>query len=497
MKKYFRDNIYLFGFSIAVLVLCVTSCRRDDILAEGNPRIETSTDTLTFDTVFTAVGSATRSFKIYNREDADVLVTVSLQRGGQSFFRINVDGLSGTTVEEVRIGANDSIYVYADVNIDPDQPLSVSPYVIEEQLSITANGTETPVLLEAWGQNANYVPGRTAKGLLSRLTCDLGTETWDDPKPYVIYGILFIDSCELVLPAGTEVYVHGGVVITDASIYSDGLIIVQADGRIVAEGTASDPVTFQGVRLEESFDDSPGQWVGIRLLTNSRGNRLEHVIVRNSVVGVRADSLSELTLASCEIKNTTSSGLIGIHAEISATNTLVHSNGSNAVTLVHGGDYDFTYCTFASFGNQFPALRMDNFFVYPQEDAPDIVSTNPLSATLTNTIIVGNDDDELSLIDATDGEPGFFQYQLTNCIVKVDELLDTEQWPDFFDNCTDCDNLTISDPLFVDFNEADYQLDTLSVAEGRALPIATLQTDLNDNSRDATNPDIGCFEYQQ
>lgn len=480
-----------------MLLLIFSSCRKDDILAVGDPLLDTSVDTLTFDTVFTAVGSATRSFKIYNRENADVLVTVQLAEGEQSFFRINVDGLSGRRVEDVRIGANDSVYVYADVNIDPDQPLSVSPFVIEEELSISVSGNEQIVMLEAWGQNANYIPGRTAKGLLSRLSCDLGTETWDDPKPYVIYGILFIDSCELILPAGTDVYVHGGVVITDASIYSDGLIIVQADGKLTAQGTASDPVTFQGDRLEDSFDDTPGQWVGIRLLTNSTGNRLEHVIIKNSVVGVRADSLSEVSLESCEVKNTTSSGLIGIHASIKATNTLVHSNGSNAVTLVHGGLYDFAYCTFASYGNQFPAMRMDNFFVYPQENGPDILSTNPMAATLTNTIIVGNDDDELSLQDATDGEAGFFEYQLTNCIVRVDELIDTEQWPDFFDNCVDCDNFNFTDPLFVDFNEGDFQLDSLSVAIEKALPIADVLSDLNDNSRDATNPDIGCFEYQQ
>lgn len=491
------SNVTAFGLSFLMIVLVVlSSCRKDDIFLGEDPNISISLDTLTFDTVFTQVGSATRFLKIYNNEPQDITVSVRIEKPQTTFFRLNVDGIAGTEVKDVRVGGNDSIYIFADVKIDPDQPVSVSPFIIEEQLIITTSGGEQNVLLEAWGQNANYIPGKRQKGQQYRFSCNQMQEVWDDPKPYVIYGIMLLDSCELVLPAGTDVYVHGGVVVNDDLVYSDGFILVTNTGKITANGTVSSPVTFQGDRLEMSFDDRAGQWVGIRLLTGSVGNRLEHTFIKNSIVGLRADSLAQVSFVSCEIKNTTASGLIGVNASITADNLLIHSNGQNAVTLAQGGIYDFRYCTFASYGNQAPALSMNNYLIYPVEDADDILVVNPLNVTFTNSIVTGNDQDEISLEDATDGEAGFFNYQLDHCIVSVDELLDAAVFPDFFDNCNNCLQSRFGDILFVDTDLPDYHLDTLSIAEERALPLPNIFDDLDGNDRDGTSPDVGCYEYQ-
>ncbi len=483
--------------TMVVLVMVVfSSCRKDEIFTGQGADLAFSTDTLTFDTVFTQVGSATRSFKIYNKESGDITVDISIENPSNSKFRLNVDGISGNKIENVRIGANDSIYVFADVTVDPDQPVSVSPFIIEENLIIKTGDNVQNILLEAWGQNANYIPSSKGNGLQYRYSCDFGKEFWDDPKPYVIYGVMVLDECELVLPAGTDVYIHGGVVVSKELIYNDGFIIVSSTGKITAEGELGNPVTFQGDRLEESFDDRSGQWVGLLFLAESRGNSFTHTMIKNSIVGIRADSLSEVSLASCEIKNTSASGLIGVNADITASNLLVHDNGQNAVTIAQGGNYKFDYCTFTSFGNQFPALRMDNFRVYPVEDADDIVITHPLHATFTNTIITGNDGDEISLEDFTDGESGFFEYQLDNCLISIDELLEADAFPNFFDHCSSCVRTSFGDVLFVDPDLADFHLDTLSVAEMMAKPISSIFEDLEGNGRDGVEPDVGCYEYQ-
>ena len=491
------NSVKTLGVSVVVILLIIfSSCRKDDVFVGEDPSITTSLDTLTFDTVFTQVGSATRFLKIYNNEPKDITVSVRIEKPQTSFFRLNVDGIAGTEVEDVRIGGNDSIYVFADVNVDPDQPVSVSPFIIEEQLIVSTSGGEQSVLLEAWGQNANYIPGKRQKGQQYRFSCNQMQEVWDDPKPYVIYGIMLLDSCELVLPAGTDVYVHGGVVVNSESIYNDGFILVTNTAKVTANGTVADPVTFQGDRLEMTFDDSAGQWVGIRLLSGSTGNSFKHTYIKNSIVGLRADSLAEVRFDNCEIKNTTASGLIGVHAQIEANNMLIHSNGQNAVTIAQGGNYDFNYCTFASYGNQAPALSMNNYLIYPVEDADDVIIVNPLAARITNTIVTGNDLDEISLEDATEGQAGFFDYQFNNSIVSVDELLDNNLFPDFFDNCNNCTRSVFGDVLFVDTDLPDYHLDSLSVAEGLATPLSAITTDLDENVRDATTPDVGCYEYQ-
>lgn len=489
-----RDILIILLILIAVVF---NACQKDNTFEGTNPAISISLDTLTFDTVFTTVGSATRSFKIYNNENEDIEINVKILNGQNSKFRMNVDGIAGHEVNDVFLRGNDSIYVFVDVTVDPDQPVSISPFIFEEILTVSSNGAAKDVLLEAWGQNANYVPGTKRKGILSLLSCDLQTETWDDPKPYVIYGVLFIDSCELILPAGTDIYVHGGLVRQDSFLYNDGFLIVQENGKITAEGTAMNPVTFQGDRLEQSFDDVAGQWVGIRFTAGSVGNRLEHVNLKNSVVGVRVDSAAQLSLESCSIYNTSSAGIIGVRADIDATNTLVYNNGQNCALLTYGGNYNFNHCTFASYGNQSSAVRFDNFRCTDPPLCQEVVFVNQLNTFFSNCIFAGNEADEIFPIDWTGGdEPELFNYSFKNCAVTVDEILEPDQYPNFYDNCENCISLSFADTLFLDIEGNNFNLDTMSIAIDKGFFDGLVTDDILDNSRD-NMPDLGCFEFQK
>ena len=249
-------NNYITALLVCLFTLWLSSCIKDDVYTSGDVEVSFSVDTLHFDTVFTQVGSATRSFKIYNKEDSDIILSAAyMAERENSRFRINVDGLSGPIVSDVRIRANDSIYVFVEVTVDPDQPLSESPFVIEEDFIIEVNGASSSILVDAWGQNANYIPNRFNRAQVYRLDCD--TEVWwDDPKPYVIYGLLFVDSCVLNIVAGTRVHVHGGIGRTqdnDGNVifFNDGSIIIGPEGRLVTIGNADSPVIIEGDRLGE------------------------------------------------------------------------------------------------------------------------------------------------------------------------------------------------------------------------------------------------------
>ena len=118
------------------------------------------------------------------------------------------------------------------------------------------------------------------------MSCQNENIRWDDPKPYVIFGVLVIDSCQLVLPAGTQVFVHGGIARTDDDmgepiIFNDGIMFFAQNGRLLSEGTLEDPVVIQGDRLEDEFAEVPGQWAGIRFSAGSRGNFMQHTIIKN------------------------------------------------------------------------------------------------------------------------------------------------------------------------------------------------------------------------
>ena len=122
------------------------SCQEEIIATDSEIPLLFSLDTLRFDTVFTQAGSATRYFKIYNDLDETVIInSIGLEKTNSSLFRINVDGINLNEVEDVRIEPTDSIYVFVEVTIDPDNPLSISPFFIEENINISVNNSNYKV----------------------------------------------------------------------------------------------------------------------------------------------------------------------------------------------------------------------------------------------------------------------------------------------------------------------------------------------------------------
>ena len=84
----------LFFTIIAAVYLLVACNKEDDFLLDSSAELSFSVDTLSFDTVFTELGSATRILKIYNTNDQPVRINkISLERGSASAFRLNIDGL--------------------------------------------------------------------------------------------------------------------------------------------------------------------------------------------------------------------------------------------------------------------------------------------------------------------------------------------------------------------------------------------------------------------
>jgi len=473
--------------------------RNDDFTTDGNVKLEFSLDTLHFDTVFTELGSATRLFKVYNRNNRPVRIShVELEGGPNSPFRMNVDGRPGEHIEEVEVWANDSIYVFVEVTIDPNQPLSVSPFVIEEKIVFETNGNLQEVRLEAWGQNANYFPNLYSKGVPVQLTCNNGTIKWDDPKPYVIYGEVFIDDCTLEIAAGTRIYVHGGIARNDIfGIFNDGILYTLENGALKILGTQEAPVVIQGDRLEEGFQDESGQWNGIFLGKGSKGNVIQYTTIKNSIIGVYVDSTAELTISNAQIYNTASSGLLGFHSSISAQNCLIYNCGANSVQFIQGGDYRLDYCTIVNYGVNASSLGMSNYYCYDDPFFCNVRVDYPLNAYFRNCIIFGSRRDAIELADVSGGQvPDFFKIKFENCVVRVDQLLTTQGgiYAGFLDNqCLPCINGNRDTKLFIDPNEYDYHLDSLSVAIDQAIPIPGIDIDLVGIAR-GVMPDVGCYE---
>lgn len=496
---------YLF-FLVPIALFLLTACNKEEKFTTDNgDKLEFSVDTLRFDTVFTELGSATRYIRVYNRHKESIRISnIQLAGNQESKFNLNVDGVPGDQHEDVVIYPNDSIYVFVEVTINPNAPLSSSPFFVYDSIRFETNGNVQHVTLEAWGQNANYVPNRWSKDSITLYSCGGGEVIWDDPKPYVIYGIVAFDDCTLTIPAGARIHIHGGVSRAkdqngETIVYNSGRLMFLENGRLQVLGTPENPVTIEGDRLEEDFADADGQWTGLVFSASSEENLLENAIVKNALFGIYVDSSAELTMRNTQVFNTSGAGLFAVHAKVEAENCLFHSNGSHSVQLIYGGDYQFDYCTLANYGTDAAALSFGNGV------CTDALCTEPpriyrLRTDFRNCIVYGSKRDEVTIVDFT-GNQGqdnsVLDYQFSNCIVRVDELVTGfNGYPDFFDHCAGCFSPTTTDALFASTNDADFHLDTLSVAEGKAQPIIGILTDLEGNARDAVAPDLGCFEYQ-
>ncbi len=485
---------WIFSTLIILSVFIAAGCFKEEVYNGTDVKLRFSTDTLTFDTVFTTVGSATKIFKIYNDKEKTISISsIKIENNKYNQFRLNIDGLSTNEAKDVEIGPNDSIYIFAEAKINPDAPLSISPFIIEDHLVFNTNGNEQKVLLEAWGQNANYITGK-GKGKHFLTTCDMGEMVWGDPKPYVIYGSLHIDSCTLKLPAGTKVYIHGGIAKTeDGYFYYDGNLYFHKNARLLTEGTVENPVIIQTDRLEEKYQDINALWYGIIFRPESQGSHIVNTTIQNATIGIYLDSMAEVSLESTKFWHIGAVGIYSNHAILNAKNCLIADIGGYNVVADYGGKINMTNCTIYN-DNKDDALVLKNYKCLDVDC--ENIDIYPLEANFQNCIIYGTNEDELLLSNADKSNNEIFKYRFDNCLISVLDVLKNDQYPNFFDHTENSINGAGDENLFLDVKEYDYRPDTMAIVIDRGKYISNLTKDIDGLPRDA-NPDIGCYEFQK
>lgn len=492
--KHHLKNYWILAVLIGIIV--TTACDKMEFAQGSQDLPKFSSDSIRFDTVFTTLGSAVRILKIYNPHDKFINIE-KISISDNKRFRLNVDGLPGTSFTNIEIGPKDSLYVFCEVTIDPNQPLSLSPFVIVDSIMFKTNGTNQRIILEAWGQNANYFPSKASQSNVSLIDLQGATMTWDNTLPYIVYGVVYIDNGIWIIEPGTKVYVYGGITrATNANketfFYNDGRIIIGKNASIKVRGTLSNPVIFQGVRLEKDFENVRGQWSGIALDEMSRNNSFDHVIIRNNILGVYMDSLSSCSFDNVIIYNNSAAAIVARSADITVNNSLFYNQGQQAISVITGGNCILNYCTFANYGNDIESVRLSNFQcvdfpICSRIDKADLV------ARVNNCIMIGSNEDEFWM-DSIGGYK--FDVKLQNCIYRVKDLVKPNVFPnfksDYTSNCVD----GISGRIFKDISKDNYHLDSLSIADMKAIPINSISKDLDGKDRNATMPDIGCYEYK-
>ncbi len=452
-------------FPLLIILLSawtVYCCRPDEETFDNTYQngLSFSTDTLTFDTLFTEVGSITKRIKVVNPNSKALDISQIFVGGGDlSPFDITVNGFTGTEFEHQTLLGSDSLLILVKVKIDPRN--ENLPYLIQDSIVLETNGIQQTIQLVAWGQDAHFLGNEV-------LPCN---SVWHADRPYVLYNSILIDTlCQLTVDPGTRIFAAH-----DAYIY--------VKGSLAVNGTAENRVLFRNVRMEPRYDNAPGQWGGILFLEGSKNNTINFAVLRNAQFGVRLgtpdnDTIPDLTLSNTIIENMSESGILCFTSDLKATNVLVDHCVQFAAANLGGGNYRYENCTFSrdgiNFINQNQAFLMtDNI---PLDDQSIIV--NDLKIDVINCIITGQSKDEI-LINNDGGAAIEILFAHNILQTSIDEL-----------NIND--NLLNIDPKFIDPFGYDYRLDTLSPAIDAGLNINVL-TDLDGHFRDPM-PDIGAYE---
>jgi len=452
--------------STLLLLLVAAACIGCDPLA--NPvsgRLSFSSDTISFDTVFTGLGSTTMEFRAVNPGNEPLRIDrIWLGGGTTSPFRLNINGDPVTETGETVIAQGDSIFIFVEVTVDPvggDLPLAVTDSVNFQSGSFTGR-----VILEAWGQDIRLVSGTIT-----------GNTVWTEGKPYVVDGSLFIDTlARLTLEPGTRVYMHHRASVTVA-------------GTLQSSGTAEKRVIIATDRLEEDYSDVPGRWQGVKFFDCSHNNVLNYTTIRNAEIAVsiegNASAEPDLTMNGAMLMHNTVASLAARRAEIFAVNSLFAHSGYSTVSVREGGSYEFIHCT------------VSNRWEYSFRPEPALLidpgSGSMPQVRLVNSVVTGSLSNEM-LIDAS-AQVAAAGFRADSSLVKVDTV--TSSW---YSTALFRSVMTKPEPRFISESEWDFRPDSLSPLLDRAGRTETgaWPFDIRNKPRPYdSGPDIGAFERQR
>ena len=449
------------------------SCKKDSFITSEFARLNITADTLKYDTVFTTTGSITKSFKIINENNQKLrLSKVKLMGGATSAYKMNVDGNATSEINNLDIDANDSIYVFVSVTINPNA--SNLPFIVSDSILINYNGNNRYVQLQAFGQNANFLRNRLITGNV----------VWTNNLPYVILGSLRIDTtATLTIQPGCRIYSH-----------ADAPFIV--DGTLIVNGTKASNIIFTGDRLDEDYKDLPASWPGIYFRGSSKNNVLTYAVVKNAYQAIVTEKPSinanpKIILHQCIVDNAYDAGIYCVNSSLQADNSLISNCGSNII-LSYGGIYNFTHCTIAAFSTNYithktPVLNVNNF-----STQSGTTLTADLNAVFRNSIFWGDEGIVTNEVVVNKQGANPFTVLFEKNIYRL--VNDPA-------NSTLTGNIKNADPSF-DSIDVSKKIFNFRITKNAGAPginygnLTGFLKDLDDKNRNIGLPDLGCYEKQ-
>ncbi len=474
MKK-----LLLFVFT----ALGLAACADDDLATSPSDQPTPSADTIHLGTVLGGNSSPTYQLKLYNRcSDELRLTSITLRNAATSGFRMNVDGMNGTSFTNsnlLRIAHGDSLFIFVEATFgDSFEETYHTDYV-----DIVCNQRTQTVVLDAESEKVEIL----------RAPVITSNTLWQRGKKVQIYDSLVVaEGVTLTLEDSVTLYLHDKA----------NLVV---HGTLWAHGKLGAPVTLRGDRTDKMFDNLaydglPSQWGNLYIDEKARNCRFDYTDIRGMNEGIFIDS-TEVVFSNCHIRNS-SANLLTCHMTSMTMQNCELSNASNSLLDLFGGSYDITHCTLANF----------NFWKATSVAAVHLCNLDTAAARYTplekcnflNTIVWGRwmdtdvfpeyfkvalSQDALGNIEFADS---VFAYRFDHCLLRADGYDDD----DFIQTVWN------EDPLFRLIDHANYsydfhlQEDSPARAAGAQEGASACPTDLDGELRPDI-PSIGCYQYRE
>ena len=467
-------------FILLAFGLLFLSCNDDEKFSTSTAdKLTFSGDIISLDTVFSTIPSSTKSFWVYNKNNAGIRCnSVRLESGNQTGFRVNVNGLylnstNGYRANDVMLYHGDSLRVFVEVTSPVNN--EVTPKKISDNLIFELeSGVEQNVKLQAWSWDATKI---------SSLHVNNDTTIDGRSKPILISG-------GITIAKGAVLNIAAGSIL-----YFDSAAGIDVYGRLNIAGSSDKEVVIRGSRLDNMFDYLPydrmsGQWKGVHFYESSYNNSIKYCDIHSAFNGIVCDSSDvdkvKLNIEESTIHNCQGYGLKSVNSNIALLNTQITNTLNNCI-YIDGGKATINACTIAQF-YPFDSNR-GAAFCFLANHALKYMS-------VFNTIITGYGDDQLYGLKS-DGKD--FNYQFSNSIIRtpVVKTSDSVYFSNvIYESTVNADSVGKNHFVKIDADNQyyDFHLSAKSAAIDKADKITAPTSDRNGKKRIGI-PDVGAYEY--
>ena len=461
-------------------LFCLVACD-DDFATSPTDQPTLSADTLHVGTILAGNSSKTYQVKLYNHCGAELkLTSIALRNAATSGFRMNVDGMNGTSFTNsdlLRIASGDSMFIFVEATF----PETGEQYAYHTDfIDICCNNRSQTVVLDAWSKEVVKLQG-------------------------------LVLAADAVWPRGTEVQIFDSLVvppdvtltIADSStLYLHDKADIFVHGTLLCEGQQDAPVTIRGDRTDNMFDNLPydnlpSQWGSLYISQTARGCQFVHTDIHGMTEGIVIDS-TDVVFNSCHLKNSDGNLLTCHMTSMQLLNSEL-SNAAGALFDAYGGWYDVVHCTLANYN--FSAAVTTPAVHFCNIDTALVWVTPLHHCTFRNTLIWGKwcDPDvwpeyfhiviDTDILGRNVYADSVFTYCFDHCLLRADGTDDD----DFIQTIWNQDpkyKLIDTDNYSFDFHvDAESPACNAGTAEGAL----TCPFDLDGNAR-AETPTVGCYE---